>query len=612
MMKIGGPQLTLLASNEVKRRSTLVQDFLRKHHISVLVETHTDDLDRLMRHLHGTHKLVHQLDVPDGCAGRKGHEVAMIASNACVQFWSVFRVAPDIQCMWIKCRKELFGLNREVLRLVLNTLTLKEGCFLCPKFVNSSLTNLMSLRVLHRICEVSDAHYGAFVDCPALQTARRCECSDVNVAGRLLVDIAAAYGLVFTTGRVHGDVGQPTFVGCRSDIRPNRWSRPDNVLISPSLFKCALKPDICASILDTTDHGSIAVVFRVPDVVPNADWTPSPEHVCGMGRCASKLSLTWRHERQLTYVEELERNLEMLVQLEDALEAGNIDTASTHTHGMGSCPESTHYQEAALHTTGPVGMHPTCPAGSVPHIPYQKTCPMGSCLKALLAEDTDCGTALAEGWSLFLELCAGWHSGSLLAGLVTKELQLGKWQYLWGVTTRLMGSFFCQGAESRLMPKPDEMELPHAAALYPLVCEHMRKLNARTSPGFDAIAVPFIKSTEKRVLAVNGRGTDNINVLAPYIALAKINPLYKKGSVLDPENCRMLAISGTLYRLHASVLGEVVSRWCQKNEISDTQFGFYPGRNTLQPMFILRHLQHAAQIKLPNASLRLHAAFINK
>eukprot|EP00983_Pelagomonas_calceolata_P022175 696950-Pelagomonas_calceolata.AAC.1 len=78
------------------------------------------------------------------------------------------------------------------------------------------------IRKIGSLCEVSDAHFGSLVDCPALQAARRCECSDVNEAGRLLVDIAAAYGPVFTTGRMHGDVGQPTFVGYRSDTRPNR------------------------------------------------------------------------------------------------------------------------------------------------------------------------------------------------------------------------------------------------------------------------------------------------------------------------------------------------------------------------------------------------------
>eukprot|EP00983_Pelagomonas_calceolata_P108070 1159415-Pelagomonas_calceolata.AAC.5 len=63
------------------------------------------------------------------------------------------------------------------------------------------------------LLEVSDTHCKAFVDCPALQMARRCECNEVNMAGNLLVDIAAAYGLVFTTGRVQGDDGQPTFFG---------------------------------------------------------------------------------------------------------------------------------------------------------------------------------------------------------------------------------------------------------------------------------------------------------------------------------------------------------------------------------------------------------------
>eukprot|EP00983_Pelagomonas_calceolata_P006765 221350-Pelagomonas_calceolata.AAC.2 len=47
-------------------------------------------------------------------------------------------------------------------------------------------------------------------------------------------------------------------------------------------------------------------------------------------------------------------------------------------------------------------------------------------LQALLAEDMDCEAALAEGWSLYLEQWAGWHSRSLHAGLVTQERQLGK------------------------------------------------------------------------------------------------------------------------------------------------------------------------------------------
>ena len=71
---------------------------------------------------------------------------------------------------------------------------------------------------------------------------------------------------------------------------------------------------------------------------------------------------------------------------------------------------------------------------------------------------------------------------------------------------------------------------------------------------------------------------------------AKISPLYKKGSKLDPNNYRMLAVSGTLYRLYANILRELVTKWCVENrKVPDTQFGFYPDRSTIQPMFILRH-----------------------
>ena len=127
----------------------------------------------------------------------------------------------------------------------------------------------------------------------------------------------------------------------------------------------------------------------------------------------------------------------------------------------------------------------------------------------------------------------------------------------------------------------------------------------------------------------DGRGSERVNVLAPYIAQlfnllydkaciptcwkqAKLSPLYKKGPLLDPNNYRMLAVSGTMYRMYANVIRSLLTEWCvATGQIPDTQYGFYPGRNTLQPMFILRHLQHAARTIKPNGSPRLHAAFID-
>ncbi len=188
---------------------------------------------------------------------------------------------------------------------------------------------------------------------------------------------------------------------------------------------------------------------------------------------------------------------------------------------------------------------------------------------------------------------------------------------------------FQQGAQNGWMPDPDSPELPEANDLYSVVCEFMRKLIVQASPGFYCIVAPFIKYAEKEVPAVHGRGVGKMNVLALYFArffalmmgkaqipemwkAAKVTPLYKIGIVLDPNNYRMLAVSGIMYRLYVNVQRVYLTEWCQKNnKIPDTQFGFYPGRNALQPMFILRHLLHAAQTRKPHGSPRLHAAFID-
>ncbi len=94
--------------------------------------------------------------------------------------------------------------------------------------------------------------------------------------------------------------------------------------------------------------------------------------------------------------------------------------------------------------------------------------------------------------------------------------------------------------------------------------------------------------------------------------VAKRTPLYKKVPMLDPNSYRMLAVNGTIYRLYANIIRSLLTTWCRsKSKILDTQFGLYPGRNTLQPMFILRHLQHAARTIKPSNSPRLHTAFID-
>jgi len=141
-----------------------------------------------------------------------------------------------------------------------------------------------------------------------------------------------------------------------------------------------------------------------------------------------------------------------------------------------------------------------------------------------------------------------------------------------------------------------------------LVAEQIGKMNGRASPGFDCVAASFIKNAVVVWPKPDGRGSERVNVLAPYIAQlfnllydkacipacwkqAMLSPLYKKGPLLDPNSYRMLAVSGTMYRMYANVIRSLLTEWCvATGQIPDTQYGFYPGRNT----FFATHVHSSA------------------
>eukprot|EP00983_Pelagomonas_calceolata_P038339 1136771-Pelagomonas_calceolata.AAC.2 len=169
-------------------------------------------------------------------------------------------------------------------------------------------------------------------------------------------------------------------------------------------------------------------------------------------------------------------------------------------------------------------------------------------------------------------------------------------------------------------------ETPSTTVLEGMVESHIKKFNAGASPGLDGIPAPFLQHACLPIEC--GRKVDYVKVLVPLIAhmfrvffsearipacwkVAKLGPLYKKlCQILGTTE--LIAASGVMYRTYAIVLKNLVTDWCiQKNKVPDTQFGFYPGRSTLHPLFILRHLRHAAIELKPQQSPRLHAAFMD-
>ena len=77
----------------------------------------------------------------------------------------------------------------------------------------------------------------------------------------------------------------------------------------------------------------------------------------------------------------------------------------------------------------------------------------------------------------------------------------------------------------------------------------------------------------------------------------------------------MLAVSSVLYRLDANALRSPVTDWCEaEGKVPPEQFGFYPGRDTAQPSFLMRHVCHAptwAKRKGERTDGRVFAAFMD-
>jgi len=136
----------------------------------------------------------------------------------------------------------------------------------------------------------------------------------------------------------------------------------------------------------------------------------------------------------------------------------------------------------------------------------------------------------------------------------------------------------------------------------------------QSSPGFDPFSTSFIKHAEKTIQ--DGRGKRNTeNVLLPFFTdlfhlflldgvtphlwnKVKITPLHQKGPTTSIKNYRLLAINGSILRLFANVVRDLLTDWAlAEHQIPDSQFGFCPTRNTNQPLFILRHIPATAKKK---------------
>ncbi|KAJ9533004.1 hypothetical protein QJQ45_018101, partial [Haematococcus lacustris] len=170
---------------------------------------------------------------------------------------------------------------------------------------------------------------------------------------------------------------------------------------------------------------------------------------------------------------------------------------------------------------------------------------------------------------------------------------------------------------------PPAYELPHLDNITSIVQAQLRELNNDTAPGLDGLPAPFIKharTVEEGVttylllplLATWIHSMMRTGIIPAAWKVARISPLFKDTDPTDPSKYRMLAVSSVLYRLYANVLRHVLTAWCMTHKVLPAeQFGFIPGRSTMQPMFILRHLVHAQKASADAKHRKLFTAFID-
>ena len=171
--------------------------------------------------------------------------------------------------------------------------------------------------------------------------------------------------------------------------------------------------------------------------------------------------------------------------------------------------------------------------------------------------------------------------------------------------------------KGHLWGKPPVQPLPHVdfalmvnkSDIYKGVLKYIRRVTPHTSKGFLDPPIAFLKArSDAEPHAPKYVMVEPLTELFASILrygkiprlwnLTKILPIFKKGCPLTPANYRLLAVSGCLYRILASVIKDMLLQWAfATGTLPPSQFGFLPGRGTMDPLFLLFHCLQTVRAK---------------
>ena len=629
---------------------------IRQYHITALLDVAGIDETAMQQLLAPTHVWMWRPPSDHG----KGRGVGFAVATSIAQLCTLHRASDHGGLAWLKCSNKLFGIAQPVFvaavylpvvgpthtlsvfedraqELVAQTCDImQQGMHVWAGDFNADIWAASELpeggRSLHQILQVA----------PALSSPRAIRGpapTRLKQSARVLLDVAAACGTVFLTGR-KGDDGGSTFyaaheVSCRSRI--------DHIGVHHALWSKVVAATVIPTAADLSDHRPVAAYFQ--HAANDGMDVGDPATMCDKPACGAfgYDHLAWQPQQAATYSHMLQHD-PVLPQLDAAIAAGHVDLAAALLSSL------------VMNAAAAAGMirtsRPSARAGSSrprpTHPPWWDD-EVQAAYNALRRSSLDAqpGPVRAAARRRFKSVARRQKRrydrriAAVVADRLGKQQSAVFREYVKerrqrSPATAISTAAWEQHLRQQFAPHEqqpgDQPRVEYQAAntapgftvdslslAFDKAFSHMRH---HTAAGLDGIAAPFIKFA-----VAPGPSGQQDHLLQPrlrawFVAMAmcgsmpqawqpvRIQPIYKKGDPLQPTNYRPIAITSVLYRLYASMLTATLDDWAhQHGLIPCEQFGFQRRRSTTQAAFVLRHLAQAQRAAAARG--RLHCAFVD-
>ena len=415
-----------------------------------------------------------------------------------------------------------------------------------------------------------------------------------NASGESLVELCVQTGCVLCTGR--GPHGLHNVAVEASFVRPIAGriaqTRPDHCMISAHGLAWMTSHSVLSDMIGS-DHRPLTLTLEIPhqDLCSHSTGPPLIPHV----------RVIWDNEKMEAYVDAITNHSEVVQLMQDAKQAA-LDPAL-----LSEAPSLLH--SALLQAATIAGMK-VVKGRSKRRRHHQPWFDAECRVAARKARGQTPTQDLLQGlrrlyqrkkrqyagreYSRFRQMCTDDPTYFWKAARINTRKAPPPVPTMQELTTHFSGVFKGPGTTGVPLAPPSVQEVEEMFS--DEVVKHVFKyLKKRSSPGMPGIPAgafgpPAIRSIVQQIL----RAVYMCGVEPSSMAMALLNPIYKKGDMAEPRNYRPVVVSSVLHKVYALCLHYHARGFIdtQEEDMFPRQAGFTPGKSTLHNMFILQHLAH--------------------